>query len=71
MQANKATGDVAATTVNRHLVNIVNEYSLYRRTLSDSNLDPNRLFAIILYKVFFPSDFGTSNSSLGRLPRMS
>lgn len=40
-------------TDNRHLVNIVNEYSLYRNTLSDSNLDPNKLFAIILYKVFF------------------
>ncbi|GAA4463852.1 P-loop NTPase fold protein [Novipirellula rosea] len=54
-------------TDNRHLVNIVNEYSLYRRTLSDSNLDPNRLFAIILYKVFFPSDFGILHMNQGVL----
>lgn len=54
-------------TDNRHLVNIVNEYSLYRRTLSDSNLDPNRLFAIILYKVFFPSDFGKLHMNQGVL----
>jgi hypothetical protein len=54
-------------TDNRHLVNIVNEYSLYRRTLSDSNLDPNKLFAIILYKVFFPSDFGKLHMNQGVL----
>lgn len=54
-------------TDNRHLVNIVNEYSLYRRILSDSNLDPNRLFAIILYKAFFPSDFGKLHMTQGVL----
>ncbi|EMI52578.1 YobI family P-loop NTPase, partial [Rhodopirellula sallentina] len=54
-------------TDNRHLVNIVNEYTLYRRTLSDSNLDPNKLFAIILYKVFFPNDFGKLHMNQGVL----
>lgn len=57
-------------TDNRHLVNIVNEYSLYRRTLSDSNLDPNKLFAIILYKVFFPSDFGKLHMNEGVLANL-
>ncbi|WP_442508899.1 P-loop NTPase fold protein [Novipirellula sp. SH528] len=57
-------------TDNRHLVNIVNEYSLYRRTLSDSNLDPNKLFAIILYKVFFPSDFGKLHMNQGVLANL-
>lgn len=54
-------------TDNRHLVNIVNEYSLYRRALSDTNLDPNRLFAVILYKVFFPEDFGKLHMNQGLL----
>ena len=54
-------------TDNRHLVNIVNEYSLYRRALSDTNLDPNRLFAVILYKVFFPEDFGKLHMNQGVL----
>jgi len=57
-------------TDNRHLVNIVNEYSQYRRTLFDSNLDPNRLFAIILYKVFFPSDFGKLHMNQGVLANL-
>lgn len=57
-------------TDNRHLVNIVNEYSIYRRTLSDSNLDPNKLFAIILYKVFFPSDFGKLHMNQGVLANL-
>lgn len=57
-------------TDNRHLVNIVNEYSLYRRSLSDSNLDPNKLFAIILYKVFFPSDFGKLHMNQGVLANL-
>ena len=57
-------------TDNRHLVNIVNEYSLYRRTLSDANLDPNKLFAIILYKVFFPSDFGKLHMNQGVLANL-
>ena len=54
-------------TDNRHLVNIVNEYSLYRSNLFDPNLDPNKLFAIILYKVFFPSDFGKLHMNEGVL----
>lgn len=54
-------------TDNRHLVNIVNEYSLYRRNLFDSHLDPNKLFAIILYKAFFPSDFGKLHMNEGVL----
>ncbi|WP_286762449.1 MULTISPECIES: P-loop NTPase fold protein [Rhodopirellula] len=57
-------------TDNRHLVNIVNEYSLYRRILSDTNLDPNKLFAIILYKVFFPSDFGKLHMNAGILAKL-
>lgn len=57
-------------TDNRHLLNIVNEYSLYRRALSDSNLDPNKLFAIILYKVFFPSDFGKLHMNQGVLANL-
>jgi hypothetical protein len=54
-------------TDNRHLVNIVNEYSLYTRNLFAPNLDPNKLFAIILYKVFFPSDFGKLHMNKGVL----
>lgn len=54
-------------TDNRHLVNIVNEYYLYRRNLFDSNLDPNKMFAIVLYKVFFPGDFGKLHMNEGVL----
>ena len=57
-------------TDNRHLVNIVNEYSLYRSILNDPNLDPNKLFAIILYKVFFPSDFGKLHMNEGVLANL-
>jgi hypothetical protein len=54
-------------TDNRHLVNIVNEYSIYRRNLFDTNHDPNKLFGVILYKVFFPSDFGKLHMNEGVL----
>jgi len=54
-------------TDNRHLVNIVNEYSIYRRSLFAPNHDANKLFGIILYKVFFPSDFGKLHMNDGVL----
>ncbi|MCP5548192.1 MAG: ATP-binding protein [Akkermansiaceae bacterium] len=54
-------------TDNRHLVNLVNEYSLYRKNLFDLHLDPNKLFAVILYKVFFPNDFGKLHMNEGVL----
>lgn len=54
-------------TDNRHLVNIVNEYSIYRRNLFAANHDANKLFGVILYKVFFPSDFGKLHMNEGVL----
>lgn len=41
----------------RLLVNIYNEYMIYKYKLTSDNLDKNKLLAMIIYKNLYPSDF--------------
>ena len=41
----------------RILKNICNEYLIYDSKLNVIDLDPNKLFAMIVYKNIFPKDF--------------
>ncbi|NLB65407.1 MAG: hypothetical protein GX803_02935 [Lentisphaerae bacterium] len=41
----------------RILRNIINEYVIYNRQINTTNLDHNRLLALITYKNLFPKDF--------------
>lgn len=41
----------------RLLVNIYNEFMLYKHKLASSKLDKNKLLAMIVYKNLYPSDF--------------
>ncbi|HSZ87235.1 MAG TPA: hypothetical protein VK787_14485 [Puia sp.] len=50
----------------RLLINIFQEFLLYKETLS-KDLDPNELFAIILYKNMFPEDFALLSKRGGDL----
>lgn len=50
----------------RHLNNTVNEYSIYRDNLNN-DLDQTKLFAIILYKNFYPEDFENLHEGNGEL----
>ena len=43
---------------NRLLLNTLNEFRLYALNLRDGNLKPTKLFATVVYKNFFPTDFG-------------
>jgi hypothetical protein len=51
----------------RLLHNVVNEYTVYRRRLSMEGLDPEKLFAMILYKNVCPGDFAKLHDSDGEL----
>ena len=42
---------------NRLLLNTVNEFILYEKNLGNPSLDLNKLFAVVLYKNFYPKDF--------------
>ena len=42
----------------RVLKNICNEFFIYIRTLNTTELDYNKMFALIVYKNLFPADFG-------------
>lgn len=48
----------------RLLVNIINEYIIYKDNLSDS-LDQNKLLAMIIYKNMHPDDFSLLHKSKG------
>lgn len=51
----------------RLLHNVVNEYAVYRRRLNMDGLDPQKLFAMILYKNVCPEDFAKLHDSKGQL----
>ncbi len=51
----------------RLLHNVVNEYIVYRRRLNMKGLDPEKLFAMILYKNVCPEDFAKLHNSEGEL----
>lgn len=50
----------------RLLYNIMNEYYLYTRKLG-ANLDPNKLFAMMVYKNLYPDDFVELSNGSGTL----
>ena len=49
----------------RILKNICNEYLIYNSKLNVINLDPNKLFAMIVYKNIFPKDFSMLQMNSG------
>lgn len=49
----------------RILKNICNEYLMYDSKLNVIDLDPNKLFAMIVYKNIFPKDFSMLQMNLG------
>ncbi|HJI35319.1 MAG: hypothetical protein V8R58_04040 [Faecalibacillus faecis] len=49
----------------RILKNICNEYLIYDSKLNFIDLDPNKLFAMIVYKNIFPKDFSMLQMNLG------
>lgn len=51
----------------RLLINIFHEFLIYRQSLKSKNLDPDKLFAIIVYKNMFPDDFGNLAKRKGNL----
>lgn len=51
----------------RFLKNVFNEYCFYYNQLSADNLQPEKLFSIVLYKNFFPEDFMALQRGEGHL----
>ncbi|MCB1228582.1 MAG: hypothetical protein KDK99_22455 [Verrucomicrobiales bacterium] len=51
----------------RLIHNIFNEFILYDRQLRTDNLDPSKLFAIIVYKNYYPGDFEDLHHGKGAL----
>lgn len=51
----------------RELINIMNEYMLYRKTILKESMSPKKLFAIILYKNLFPNDYSLAHTKEGYL----
>lgn len=49
----------------RMLKNIYNEFMLYKNKLNKIDIDLNKLFAIILYKNIYPSDFAELHENKG------
>ena len=49
----------------RVLKNICNEFFIYIRTLNTTELDYNKMFALIVYKNLFPADFGELQMNRG------
>ena len=49
----------------RILNNLINEFFLYINILNNSNIDYEKLFGIIIYKNYFPSDYVKLNKNLG------
>lgn len=50
----------------RLLYNVMNEYYIYSKRV-DSNLDPNKLLSMIVYKNIFPNDFSLLSQNDGDL----
>ncbi|WP_438013162.1 YobI family P-loop NTPase [Psychrobacter raelei] len=51
----------------RLLKNILNEYQSYLDQLDVLNIDKNKLFAIIVYKNYYPNEFAKLNSNDGEI----
>jgi len=51
----------------RHLNNTVNEYIVYVKNLNNEKIDKTKLFAMVLYKNFYPDDFEALHDSKGKV----
>lgn len=51
----------------RLLKNILNEYQTYFDQLKALNIDKNKLFAIVVYKNYYPNEFAKLNSNRGEI----
>lgn len=51
----------------RLVLNILNEYQDYKNHLGDLDLDKNQLFAMIVYKNYYPDRFADLNSNQGEI----
>lgn len=51
----------------RLLINILNEYESYLEQLQTINLDKNKLFAMVVYKNYYPDEFAKLNSNNGEI----
>lgn len=51
----------------RLVLNILNEYQDYKNHLGDLDLDKNQLFAMIVYKNYYPDKFADLNSNQGEI----
>jgi hypothetical protein len=51
----------------RLLINILNEYQDYTSHLAGLQLDKNQLFAMIVYKNYYPNEFAKLNSNQGQI----
>lgn len=64
----KLVNDIAIFVRDMRLLhNTVNEYTVYRRRLNMDGLDPEKLFAMILYKNICPEDYAKLHDSNGEL----
>ncbi|MDD4854837.1 MAG: hypothetical protein PHQ22_04940 [Sulfuricurvum sp.] len=51
----------------RLLINIANEYKIYKHKIGSKTLSKERLLAMIVYKNFYPSDFAELHSNQGNV----
>lgn len=51
----------------RLLKNILNEYQIYFDQLKALDIDKNKLFAIVVYKNYYPNEFAKLNSNRGEI----
>jgi len=51
----------------RELVNILNEYGVYKRTLLEKSMSQKKLLALLIYKSLFPQDFADAHYKKGGL----
>lgn len=51
----------------RLLKNILNEYQTYFEQLKVLNIDKNKLFAVVVYKNYYPNEFAKLNSNHGEV----
>ncbi|ENV23700.1 YobI family P-loop NTPase [Acinetobacter bereziniae] len=51
----------------RLVTNIFNEFNLYNIKINSSNLNSNKLLALIIYKNYYPKDFSDLHSNTGEI----
>lgn len=51
----------------RLLKNVINEYQVYSDQLNILNIDKNKIFAMVVYKNYYPDEFSKLNSNNGEI----